>query len=61
MRKCDECGADMREGYCIDNGREYYCTEECLHKHYTPEEWEELYDDSEGDSYWTAWEEGNEG
>jgi hypothetical protein len=51
----------MREGYCIDNGREYYCTEECLHKHYTPEEWEELYDDSEGDSYWTTWEEGNEG
>jgi hypothetical protein len=55
IRTCTECGKEMNKGYCIDNGREYYCTPECLHKHYTLEEWEELYEDG-GDSYWTEWE-----
>ena len=54
-RKCDECGAGMNEGYCIDSGCEYYCSDECLHKHYTPEEWLEAYADGDGDSYWTTW------
>ena len=55
-RTCSECGKGMNEGYCFDGGRAYYCSDECLHKHFTPEEWEELYDDGEGDSYWTEWE-----
>lgn len=55
-RKCDECGAGMNEGYCIDSVI-YYCSDECLHKHFTPEEWEEAYADGEGDSYWTTWAE----
>lgn len=46
----------MDEGYYIDNGLEYYCSDECLHKHYTEEEYEEMYDDSNGYSYWTEWE-----
>jgi hypothetical protein len=46
----------MRNGYVIDAGAEYYCGEECLHKHYTPAEWEELYGDGETDSYWTEWD-----
>ncbi len=45
----------MDEGYYIDNGLEYYCSDECLHKHYTEEEYEEMYDDSNGYSYWTEW------
>jgi hypothetical protein len=28
-----------------------------LHKHYTPEEWDELYAEGDGDSYWTTWDE----
>lgn len=55
-RKCSECSKNMNEGYCIDNGLEYYCSDECLHKHYTDEEYKEMYDDGNGDSYWTEWE-----
>jgi hypothetical protein len=54
-RTCDECGAGMNEGYCIDSGCEYYCSDACLHKHYSPKEWEEAYADGDGDSYWTTW------
>ena len=56
MRYCSECGKPMREGYCIDNGLEYYCSDECLHKHYTEEEWLDMYDDGNSDNYWTQWE-----
>ncbi|MFV5897137.1 hypothetical protein [Bacillus cereus] len=45
----------MVEGYCIDDGLAYYCSEECLHKEYTPEEYEEMYEDDY--AYWTQWEE----
>jgi hypothetical protein len=56
MRICSECKKKMNEGYCIDGGSEYYCSDECLHKHYTKEEYLEMYDDGYGDSYWTEWE-----
>ena len=47
----------MNEGYHIGgNGIEYYCSDACLHTEITHEEYMELYDDGEGDSYWTAWE-----
>lgn len=55
FRRCSECGKKMRQGYVIENGLEYYCDDECLHKHYTAEEWNEMYSD-DGDSYWTEWE-----
>lgn len=54
-RRCSECGALMFEGFCVDNGWEYYCSDECLHKHFTEEEWDEMCCDGEGDSYWTQW------
>lgn len=57
IRKCTECSVEMVEGYCIDGGSEYYCSEECLHKNYTQAEYEEMYDDGDGDSYWTIWDE----
>jgi hypothetical protein len=56
-RECDECGKGMNEGYLIDNGYKYYCSDECLHKNMTPEEWTELYNDGDGDSCWTTWDE----
>ena len=70
-RKCSECGSGMNEGYLVGGGDAYYCSDECLHKHFTPEEWsqecmvyDERYDDADegldgmivGDeSYWTDW------
>lgn len=59
-RQCTACGAGMNEGYCINGGVSYYCSDECLHKHITPAEYEEQYADGEGDSYWTEWEEEEE-
>ena len=56
VRICDECGEVMTEGYVIGGTLEYYCSDECLHKHYTEEEWKEMYTD-DGDNYWTSWEE----
>lgn len=56
MRICSECKKKMNDGYCIDGGLEYYCSDECLHKHYTEEEYLDMYDDGNGDSYWTEWE-----
>ena len=55
IRCCSECGKPMYEGFCIENGVEYYCSEECLHKHISEEEYDKLYDDGKGDSYWTSW------
>ncbi|PEK65950.1 hypothetical protein [Bacillus pseudomycoides] len=54
-RVCNVCRQGMVEGYCIDDGLAYYCSEECLHKEYTPEEYEEMYEDDY--AYWTQWEE----
>lgn len=56
VRVCSECGKIMQEGYVIGGTLEYYCSDECLHKHYTEEEWKEMYTD-DGDNYWTSWEE----
>jgi len=53
-RCCSECGKPMYEGFCIEDGAEYYCSEECLHKHLSEEEYNELYDDGNGNSYWTS-------
>jgi len=55
-RTCDHCGAGMNEGFVIDGGAYYYCTEPCLHANMTEAEYLDAYDDGEGDSYWTTWE-----
>jgi len=60
MRICSECGKEMSEGYCIDNGYEYFCSDECLHKHYNETEWLQMYNNGESDSYWTIWEDEDE-
>jgi hypothetical protein len=59
-RICDKCGNGMNDGYIVNGGDEYYCSAECLHKDYSPKEWQEMYDESEenggNDHYWTEWE-----
>jgi hypothetical protein len=57
MRTCDVCGDAMTEGYLIGGGQGYYCSDNCLHTEISPEEFEDLFADGEGDSYWTEWEE----
>lgn len=52
-RTCDECGRPMIDGYCVDWGSEYYCSEKCLHKHYTEEERKKMYDNWNSASYRT--------
>jgi len=37
-RRCSICGKLMREGYCVDMGAAYYCSDECLHTEYSEEE-----------------------
>lgn len=53
--KCSQCNSGMNEGYCIEAGLSYYCSDECLHKNITPNQWKKMYSD-DGDSYWTEWE-----
>ena len=52
-RVCDHCGKPFNSGYCIEWGVSYYCSEECLKSEMTWEEFLDLYDDWEGDSYRT--------
>ena len=57
MRTCSHCGMfPMMEGYCIEQGCEYYCSDECLHANMSQEDYEQLYDNGNGDSFWTEWE-----
>ena len=55
IRVCSECGKPMYQGFCIEDWAEYYCSEECLYKNLTEEEYDNLYDDGRGNSYWTSW------
>jgi hypothetical protein len=55
IRVCSECGKPMTEGFCIEDGAQYYCSEDCLHKNLTEEEYDNLYDEGRGDSYYTSW------
>lgn len=52
-RECEVCGAVMQEGYCIRDGEEYFCSDDCLHGYYSEEEYEELCEHDE--AYWTQW------
>lgn len=55
VRCCSICGRPMTEGYCIENGVSYYCSDECLLSDITWDEYLRLYDDGNGDSYYTDW------
>lgn len=55
-RECDVCTRRMKEGYCIGAGEEYYCSKKCLNIIYTDEEFNKMYDNGNGESYYTAWD-----
>ena len=54
FRICDGCGKPMIEGYVVD-GCTVFCSEKCLYEHISPEEFDELSSDDNGDSYYTTW------
>ena len=54
FRVCSECGKPMIEGFVID-GCDTYCSEECLHKHMSEEDYNGSYNNGDGDTYWTTW------
>ena len=55
FRICSHCEKPMIEGYCIEDGEEYYCSDECLHKHFSKNEYLKMYNNGNGNSYWTNW------
>ena len=59
VRKCTSCENLMVEGYVVAGGEEYYCSTPCLNVHYTPEQWDDMYDEDEDDNYYTTWYEEN--
>lgn len=52
-RVCDICEKGMNEGYVVNNGDEYYCSDTCVQKQYTKQQWNQLYKKDIG--YWTTW------
>lgn len=54
MRQCDICEEKMNSGYVVDDNS-YYCSDKCLHEHYTQEEYNEMYEQDV--AYHTEWEE----
>ena len=55
IRVCSKCGHLMDNGYINENDYSYYCSDECLHKDYTENEYLKLHDNGNGDFYWTEW------
>ena len=55
VRVCTNCKNVMGEGYIIGGGMAYYCSDDCLHTTYTPEEWADMYDDNQDENYYTLW------
>lgn len=53
QRICNECGSVVISGYCINDGEEYYCSDEYLNAWYSEEEYDELC--QEDLAYWTEW------
>lgn len=53
-RICSCCSKGMDEGFCINDGEEYYCSEECLHKKYSKKEYNSMFKNDI--AYWTQWD-----
>lgn len=63
IKKCDVCNSLMISGYCIEGGFEYRCSDECLcssggnlKTDIPKNEFDKLFDNGDGDTYYTDWE-----
>ena len=54
-RLCSQCGKSMQEGFCFESDATQYCSEECLTKVITWDEYLAIHDNGNGDAYWTDW------
>ena len=53
-RTCSECGKHMSHRFCVNMGAAYYCSDDCLYKHFTP--YGCLREcDNNNQSYFTEW------
>lgn len=57
-RLCSKCNELFTEGFVHDTT--FYCSEDCLHKDFTPEQWLAEYEESEecgdnGGDYYAMW------
>lgn len=56
-RKCDHCDKLFNEGYCLNGGERYYCSDDCLFKAEGKNAHEDFaIGDDDSESYWTVWE-----
>lgn len=53
-RTCSDCNEPMWDGHVINDGDEYYCIN-CIKKHYTEQELEDMYNSDE--QYYIQWDE----
>lgn len=53
VRTCTNCGKVMTSGYVIADGKEYFCSDECLSGYYSEDEYRELCEHDA--AYWTEW------
>ena len=53
-RRCSICGRLMTTGYCYNFGQMYFCSDKCLHAHFSDEEWREECQEND-QSYYTEW------
>ena len=52
-RVCSHCRKLMKNGYVFYDGEAYYCSDECLHQHFSEEEYMQAY--HRDDAYWSEW------
>ena len=52
---CDECNGRIKDGYIIHDGLYHYCSEQCLYKNISKEDYKKLHD--MGFAFWTTFEE----
>lgn len=51
-RRCSECGKLIKCGYSIENGSPYYCSNECLNKHFSDDSECDWYNWGDNETYW---------
>lgn len=54
MRKCYVCNNEVEVGYFAQG--DYYCSDDCLSKDFTNEEWKQAHEDDNDEFYWTIFE-----
>ncbi|WP_277586471.1 hypothetical protein [Psychrobacillus antarcticus] len=56
LRLCSELGNIMNEGYYFEYNGTHNYSRNCLEKVVTWEEYLAIYDEGNGDAYWSSWE-----